>query len=108
MVGARDVLTLSKWTAAAVPAGHKPRHSTMRPGNAVAPATEVGVVDATPSLTVKQGRARYLSLSRWAIDSTRRGTQDGSSVRSPLACVATNPAAEEAGFWLSERSCGPT
>ncbi len=29
-----------------MPAGHKPRHSTMRPGNAVAPAPEVGVVDA--------------------------------------------------------------
>jgi hypothetical protein len=44
---AGDVLTLSKRTAAAVPAGHKPRHSTMRPGNAVAPAPKVGMVDAT-------------------------------------------------------------
>jgi hypothetical protein len=45
--GARAVLTLSKRTAAAVPASHKPRHTTMRLGDAVAPTTEVGVVDAT-------------------------------------------------------------
>src|SRR3954447_20784261 len=55
---ARDVLTLSKRTAAAVPAGHKPRHSTMRPGDAVAPAPEVGVTVHVSRLI----RALYLSL----------------------------------------------
>src|SRR3954469_14091658 len=60
---ARDVLTLGKLTAAAVPAGHKPRHSTMRPGNAVAPSPEVGVLDATITDRPRQeAHARSTSL----------------------------------------------
>jgi hypothetical protein len=77
---ARDVLTLSKRTSAAVPAGHKPRHSTMRPGNGVAPAPEVGVVDAIiPDCPRKQAHTASLPLS-----SSRRAIrlrQD--AVRSP-------------------------
>jgi hypothetical protein len=60
---AGDVLTLSKRTAAAVPAGHKPRHSTMRPGNDVAPEPKVGVVDATIADRRRLIQALYLCLS---------------------------------------------
>jgi hypothetical protein len=109
---ARDVLTLSKWTAASVPAGHKPRHSTMRPGNAVAPATEVGVVDATiANRPCQQGHTGSLPLSVLVGEShsARRGTQGGPSVRSRLlpASQRTLPR-RNVGFWLSERSYCPT
>jgi hypothetical protein len=104
---ARDVLTLSKRTAAAVPAGHKPRHSTMRPGNAVAPAPEVGVVDATiADRPRQQAHAGSLPLS---VSVAIRLCQEGHKVAlaSPaLFCVATNPTPEDAGLCLSGRSCG--
>jgi hypothetical protein len=99
---ARDVLTLSKRTTAAVPAGHKPLHSTMRPGNAVAPAPEVGVVDATiadrPCQQAHTG-SLPLSVSVGVSDSARRATASAA-----LFCVATNTALENAGLELSERS----
>src|SRR3954468_9233003 len=103
---ARDVLTLSKRTAAAVPAGHKPRHSTMRPGNAVAPAPEVGVVDATiAGRPCQQAHTGSLPLSVSVSHPTLPGgAQGGSAVLS--ASQRTRPP-EDAGLWLSERSCGP-
>ena len=86
--------------AAAVPAGHKPRHSTMRPGNAVAPSPEVGVVDADrPRQQAHAGSLPPLCLA------PPGGAQGGSSVPA-LFCVATNLTPEDAGLCLSERSCG--
>ena len=84
---ARDVLTLGKLTAAAVPAGHKPRHSTMRPGNAVAPSTEVGVVDATIIDVHVSRLMRALPLSV----SLRQEGRKVALASPALFCVATNP-----------------
>src|SRR4029077_9231317 len=97
---ARDVLTLGKLTAAAVPAGHKPRHSTMRPGNAVAPSPEVGVVDATiTDRPRQQAHARSTSLCL----APPGGAQGGSSVPSPLLRRDEPATPEDAGLCLSER-----
>src|SRR3954449_441280 len=84
---ARDVLTLGKLTAAAVPAGHKPRHSTMRPGNAVAPSPEVGVVDAT---ITDRPRQQVHARSTLSVSLRQQGRKV--ALASPaLFCVATNP-----------------
>src|SRR5215218_5116014 len=60
---AGDVLTLSKWTAGAVPARHKPRHPTMRPRDAIAPAPKVGVVAAAITDRPRQHAHPALHLS---------------------------------------------
>jgi hypothetical protein len=73
----------------------------------VAPAPEVGVVDATIADRPRQ-RAHAGSLP-FSVSVAIRLCQEGHKVAlaSPaLFCVATNPTPEDAGLRLSERSCG--